>query len=138
MRSPGFSKSNSSRREFLRNNLRTGGLLGIVGALGGSGRNARAQANAGNPFAYDVGKFERTDPKLIHYEETARFPSPRSEPRRLALGPGGRLHVAAGDSVVRLAEGGAVDFEIPLDRPAQCLGVAGDGLLYVEIGRAHV
>ncbi|HNU99009.1 MAG TPA: hypothetical protein PKK20_03630 [Verrucomicrobiota bacterium] len=138
LRSPGSSGSNGSRRDFLRRNLQAGGLLGVVGALTASGLNVRAaRGSAENPFAYDVGKFERTDANLIHYAETARFQSPRPEPRRLALGPDGALHMAAGDSVVRLAEGGAVEFEIALAGPAQCLGVARDGLVYVGL-RDHI
>lgn len=77
LRSPGSSGSNGSRRDFLRRNLQAGGLLGVVGALTASGLNVRAaRGSAENPFAYDVGKFERTDANLIHYAETARFQSP--------------------------------------------------------------
>ncbi len=110
----------------------------MVSAIAAFPPRARtASAKDKNPFAYDVGKFERTDPKLIHYRETARFRSPRPEPRRLALGPGGSLYLAAGESVVRLVEGGAVDFEISLNAPAQCLAMAQDGLLYVGL-RDHI
>ena len=88
LRAPVASSPKASRRAFLCRSLRTSGWLGMVSAIAAFPPRARtASANDKNPFAYDVGKFERTDPKLVHYRETARFRSPRPEPRRLALGP---------------------------------------------------
>ena len=57
---------------------------------------AEGQGTA-NPFAYDVSRFQKTDPKLITYEEVARWPVPHKEARRLAIGPDDQLYVCAGN-----------------------------------------
>lgn len=127
-----------TRRQFLRQNLGTAAWIGVGGAWAASAVRARAAAGKDqNPFAYDVGRYEKTDPKLVHYRETARFRTPRPEPRRLALGPGGQLYLAAGNYVSRLSPAGAVLSEIALSAAPRCLAVAKDGLLYVGL-RDHV
>ncbi len=127
-----------SRRAFLRRNLFSAGLLGLVGTVAASRRLARAAGSPDvNPFAYDVGKFETTDPKLIAYRELARFPSPRPSPRRLALAADGSLLVAADKAVVRVDRSGAVLGEIALETPVRCVAAAADGLIYAGL-RDHL
>jgi hypothetical protein len=129
-----------TRRQFIKESARGSGVLAVSGtAIAASAQLARA-ASAGkeaNPFAYDVGRLRKTDPKLVHYEQTGRFPSPYPNPHRIAVGPEDRLYVAAGNYVSVLdREGGRVS-EIALAGPARCVAVARDGTIYAGL-RDHV
>ncbi len=79
------------RREFFGVVSKAAMLLGLAA---GTRANAQEKGTA-NPFAYDLSRFQKTDPKLITYDEVARWPIPRKEARRLAIGPvklGAALH----------------------------------------------
>ena len=89
-----------------------------------------------NPFAYDVSRFSRTDPALIAWDEVGRQVCPGQGARRMAFGPDGVLHVAAGKQIVRLgAKGGAASIDVGAD--VMCVAVAGDGTVYASL-RDHV
>lgn len=123
-----------SRRQFLR----TGGGLGLVGLAAKANPAARAAApGRDNPWAYDVSRYETTDPRLIGYREARRFPAPRPDARRLAAGPEGRLWVGAGHYLVALDEAGGTSAEIALPGPVRCLAVASDGAVFAGL-RDHV
>ncbi len=97
-----------------------------------------AAASGDNPFAYRLDqRLSQTDPKLIHYEEIARFRSPRQDVRRIAVGPDDHLYLAAGTSISFLNQEGAVVSEITFPAPPRCLAVAGDGTLYAGL-RDHI
>ncbi len=64
----------------------------------GLARGASAGKDA-NPFAYDVERLRKTDPKLIHYEQVGHFASPGPDPRRIVIGPEDRVYIAAGNAV---------------------------------------
>ena len=84
-------QSNSlSRRQFMRQGAAAAGFLGA--AVAGVGAADRAT----NPFAYDVSRLMKTNPSLVHYQQARQIPSPRPNPRRLAIGPVDRLCLAAG------------------------------------------
>jgi hypothetical protein len=129
-----------TRRDFLRET--TGGVAAFAvgtGALGGSIGAARA-ASAGsqpNPFAYDVERLSKTDPKLIGYEQVAQFAGPQSDARRICIGPEERVYIAAGDYVSVLDREGRRLSEINLGTAARCVAVAGDGTVYAGT-RDHV
>lgn len=123
-----------SRRQFLR----TGGGLGLLGVSLKTGPAARAAASARpNPRAYDVSRYETTDPQWIGYRESRRFPVPRPDARRLACGPEGRLWIGAGPAVVAVDEAGEVVAEMTLPGPVRCLTVAPDGTVFAGL-RDHV
>ncbi len=129
-----------SRRKFIK--WSAGGAT--VAAVSGSAIKVSEQLargagkeTPGNPFAYDVGQFAKTDPKLIHYEQVGRFKSPGAEPRRIAIGPEDRLYLAAKDGVSVLGSDGGVLETISLSGPARCVSVAVDGTVYVGL-RDHV
>jgi hypothetical protein len=129
-----------TRRQFLKQSARDAGVLAVSGtAIATSARLARA-ASAGkeaNPFAYDVSRLSKTDPKLLHYEQIGHFPSPYPKPRRIAVGPEDRLYVAAGNYVSVLdREGGRIN-QIVLASPALCVAVAREGTIYAG-RRDHV
>lgn len=116
-----------SRRKFM-GTLAQGVVLAGAAAL--SLRPVGAAER--NPFAYDVSRFSKTDPKLIGWDEIGRKQCPVSEARRLAFGPGDTLFVAAGSQVVRFApEGEPSRFEA--GAAVQCVGVASDGTVYVGL-----
>ncbi len=119
-----------SRRGFLRSRA-------FPAACALAGLTSRAADGGRNPFAYDVEKYRKTDPRLVHYEEVAKFRSPRPSPRRLAMGPADRLYVAAGTRVLVTNDRGEVVSEIDCGAEVRSLAVAADGLVYGGL-RDHV
>jgi hypothetical protein len=132
-------KGGLSRREFMGRSARHVALLGVGTALGAlrASPASSAKRRGENPFAYDLRDLQKTDPKLIHYEEVSRFKCPRADSRKIVCGPDERLYVAAGNYVTVLTTEGAAGLEIALAEPARCLGVGKDGTLYVGC-RSHV
>ncbi|HWH69322.1 MAG TPA: hypothetical protein VNT26_08040, partial [Candidatus Sulfotelmatobacter sp.] len=134
------TRSAVTRREFLRQSARGTGLLAVSGAVlaasGSLARAAGAEKNA-NPFAYDVERFGKTDPALLHYEQVGRFASPNPDPRRIALGPEDRVYLATRNGVNVLDREGGRLTEISLSAPARCVAVAADGTVYAGL-RDHV
>ncbi len=128
-----------TRRHFLRETAGSAGILavgsGSFAASVGLARAAGADKDA-NPFAYDVERFRKTDPKLIHYEQVGRFTAPLV-PRRMVIGPEDRVYIAAGNAVSVLDRDGARISEIGLGTVARCVAVAGDGTVYAG-ARDHV
>jgi hypothetical protein len=121
-----------TRRQFIQG---TGALaLGGV-ALAGTAR--AADAGKLNPFAYDLGQLDKTDPKLLGYEQVSAFACPITEPHRLALGPENRVYVAGKSGLCVLDRRGAHLADLALSGPARCVGVATDGTVYAGL-RDHV
>ncbi len=121
-----------SRRGFLKRGARTAGALAAVGAGLDIFEQLAVAANEknANPFPYDTGRLSKTDPKLVAYEETARFKCPRGEAHRIACGADDQLLIAAGNYISILSRDGALQSEIALGGPAQCVAVAKDGTIY--------
>ena len=102
-------KQSITRRDFLKEAAGGAGIIavgsGTFAASVGLARGASAGKDA-NPFAYDVERLRKTDPKLIHYEQVAHFASPGPDPRQRPdgrqrdLGPRQRARQA-----VRLRDG---------------------------------
>jgi hypothetical protein len=91
----------------------------------------------GNPFAYDLSRFSKTDPKLIQYQEVGRFTPPQRGARRVAIGPGDRLYVGAGHYLNVLDAEGISVKEIALSDTVRSLTVSREGDLFVGV-RDHV
>ncbi len=121
-----------TRRAFLRRSASGAGWL----ALGGVSLAGAAQGSA-NPFAYDLGRVSKTDPKLVRYEQAGRFACPGPGPRRLAVGPEDHLYIAARNGVSVLDGEGRLLGQVALAAPARCVAVAGDGTVYAGL-REHV
>ena len=121
------------RREFFGVVTKTAAILGLASA---AEANAQDKGTA-NPFAYDISRFQKTDPKLIAYEEVTRWALPRKEARRLAIGPDDQLYVCAGNYINCLSRAGQAGLDLALAGPACCVAVAGDGTIFAGL-RDHI
>jgi hypothetical protein len=122
-----------NRRQFLEQSAQGVGVLAITVPVMTASAKAAVAGATGNPFAYDLGRFDKTDPKLVRYEEVRRFSSPNPEPRRIAIGPEDRLHIANRNGVdVFDSDGNRLD-GIALSGPARCVAVARDGTIYAGL-----
>jgi hypothetical protein len=131
---------NITRRRFLEGTARGAGILAVSGgaiAVSMPPAGAASPGKEANPFALDMERLRKTDPKLIHYEEVGRFACPKPSPRRIAIGPEGRVYIAAESSVCVLDSGGARVSEIACSAVARCVTVAADGTVYIGV-RDHV
>lgn len=126
-----------SRRGFVRRGLLAPGLAAIAAWSAGLFRRGLAADPQSNRFAYDLNRLRKTDPKLLHYEETGRIRALRAEARCVASGADDRLYVAAGNHVSVFDPAGALLTEIAWDGPARCLAVAQDGTIYAGL-RDHI
>src|SRR5689334_1595382 len=99
-----------TRREFFEQTAVGAALTGAVVKRS----SAAGASEKSNPFVYDVSRLEKIDPKLLQYEQAARFASPVAEPRRLALGPQDRIYLAADHAISILDRMGVPVNEIPL------------------------
>ena len=133
-------KQTITRRRFLKETAGGAGILAVgSGSFAASVGFVRAGSagNDPNPFAYDVERLRKTDPKLIHYEQVGQFRGPSPDPRRIVIGPSDRVYIAAGNSVSVLDREGARLSDIGLGTAARCVAVAGDGTIYAG-ARDHV
>jgi hypothetical protein len=93
-------------------------------------------------FDYDLEKYAKIDPALIHYSETAVFPVNLVEPRAVAVGPNDQIFVAGDKSVAVFAPDGKQVKTIALNEEPHCLAISptgqpSPGWLYVGM-RDHV
>jgi len=124
----------ASRREFIADSVRSAALLT---ALASARSQAAKKAGTPNPFAYDVSRLSKTDPKLIAYEQTARWKCPHAEPRRIAISPDQQLFVCAGNYVTVMTRDGQRGLEIALPDATRCVAVAKDGTIFAGL-RDHI
>jgi hypothetical protein len=100
------------------------------------------KSGLGPEFTYDLTALKKVDPKLVHYEESAKLSTGLAAPVAIAAGPDGRFFVAGDKAVRYLDRTGKLVGEIKLDASprAVALGPAvGDkpALLYVAMAE-HV
>jgi hypothetical protein len=108
----------------------------MIGVASGAKPNAQGEGTV-NPFAYDISRFQKTDPKLISYEEVTRWPIPHKEARRLAIGPDDQLYLCAGNYINCLSRTGQPGLELALMGPACCVAVARDKTIFAGL-RDHI
>src|SRR5262249_20861705 len=128
---------NSARAFFTRREFFQQTALGSALAGAALGTRRGGAAEKGNPFAYDLSRLEKTDPKLVHYEQVAQFRAPAEDACRIAAGPEDRVYIAGGNSVFILNRTGESVREIGLESRPRCLTVDGDGRVFVGL-RDHV
>jgi len=74
-------------------------------------------------FDYDLQQYQKIDPALFHYKQTAAISTGMREPRAVAVGSDDRIFVA-GDKLMRVfAPDGAKLKEIALESEPQCLTI---------------
>lgn len=110
--------------------------MAILGAIAAQ-RAGAAEGQPKNPFAYDVSHLQKTDPKLIAYEEKARWKTPHAEAKRIAIGPGDTLYVCSGNYLTVCSRSGERGVEIASSEPTRCCAVAKDGTLFLGL-RDHI
>lgn len=136
-------KSPDQHREWTRRKfLRGAGLFGAGGAIAAlSGRASRAASPAADKktatAGYDLDRFRKTDPKLVHYESAGSLRAPHEEPQRITFGPGEILFISAGKFVTALDRAGKTVMEFAASEEVRCLSVAKDGAIYVGL-RDHL
>lgn len=122
-----------NRREFV---ARSAGALAFLSAIAAQ-RSSAGEKGTPNPFAYDLTRLQKTDPKLIAYEEIARWKSPHPEAKRIGIGPDDMLFICADNYVTAFSRDGVRGLEITLTAPPRCVAVAKDGTIYVGL-RDHI
>jgi hypothetical protein len=123
----------SSRREFFG---QTAGVMAVLGTIAAQ-RAPGAPQKSPNPFAYDISHLQKTDPKLIAYEETARWKAPHAEAKRIGVGPDDTLYVCAGNYLTAVNRSGERAMEIASSAPTRCCAIAKDGTIYLGL-RDHI
>lgn len=123
----------SSRRKFFRDAAGTMAILNVI---------ANQRADAGetapkNPFAYDVSRLQKTDSKLIAYEEKSRWKAPHAEAKRIAIGTDDTLFVCSGNYLTAMNRSGERGLEIAAAEPTRCCAVAKDGTIHLGL-RNHI
>jgi hypothetical protein len=130
--------SGMKRREFLALGVCKAGMVAAgLAVLNMAKGPAHAAQSGANRFPYDVERFGKTDPKLIHFEQVAVIKSAGVAPRRLTIGAGDRLYVAAKEGILVFSPEGERVMEARLTAPARCVAVAEDGTIYAGV-RDHV
>lgn len=124
----------ADRREFLADTLRT---VALFGAFASGSSQAGENPGRSATLAEDLLRYGKTDPKLVAYEQVARWKSPDPEPRRIAVGPDDRIYICAGRQVTRFERDGTAQPSLALPSPGHCVAVADDGTLFVGL-RDHI
>ncbi len=122
-----------TRRQFIRRAASSAGLMAAAAAT----LHPCTVQTADNPFAYDVQRLEKTDPRLIAYDQARRFPTSNRGARRLAVAGEGQIYVAGRNGVTVHSSNGSVAREIKTSEPARCVAVSGEGKVYVGL-RGHL
>jgi len=112
----------TDRRGFMRRTLAGAASLGALGLL------AADKSREANPFAYDVSRFLKTDPKLIAYEQKKVFQIPQTGARGMTMDADGHLLIAAGKYVSVLKTDGAQVSELEFPGEVKCVAAAGEDL----------
>lgn len=132
-----------------KGNARVGFVAGAIVAAAGivavwallrQDPHGRKGPNLGAEFAYDLAHLREVDPGQITYDHAATVATPFDDARAIALGPKGRLFVAA-DKAIHVLDADAVGKGfaaasrqiIRTDETPRCLAVDADGTVYAGI-----
>jgi len=123
----------SSRREFFGQSTAALAVLNVIA----SQRMRGAEKRTGNPFAYDISRLEKTDPKLIAYEQILRWKAPHPEAKRLAIGHDDTVYICSGNYLTARKSSGERGIEITFSEPPRCAAATMDGTIFVGL-RNHI
>ncbi|MFO1499748.1 MAG: hypothetical protein U1G07_15370 [Verrucomicrobiota bacterium] len=126
-------KSMLTRRQFVRQSVISGGLITLSSSLALGDSSPRSGKTDENPFQYDLSRFQKTPPELLHYEEVGRISSPHPEPARITVGPDDRIYLAASQYVTVFGRNRAVELDLALRNRASCITVNRAGHIYVAM-----
>lgn len=138
MQKPTSDSEPTSRREFLRRSAQGAAIAGAggYGLLAFPEEAAAAQPSGrtlGKEFDYDISKLQRTDPKLIQFEETGSIAVGVKKLRAIAVAADDRI-VVSGERVIRVFDKtGAKLQDISCSDSPRCLAVAADGSVYAGV-----
>jgi hypothetical protein len=115
-----------------------------VGAAAWLSIDPSGERGSGLPLScdYNLDKYEKIEPAMIHYRQKAEFPVAMEEVRGIAVGAEDRILVAGDKAIHLFAPDGKKLKEIVLDQAPYCLTVGGaqhasPGRLYVGM-KDHV
>jgi hypothetical protein len=137
----------AGRRSFLRAAMWGGGIAGLGGLAGlaarrlagGNATNTAAKSALGPEFTYDVARFQTSDPALLRYEESARFPVNLTPPRNLAVATDGTIFVCGTGGIRKFSSTGKPALTIALDQPVVSLALRPNGeILAGQAGKITV
>ena len=123
----------NSRREFF---AKTAGTMAILGTIA-SQRAGAADDPSNVSSDNDVSGLWKTDPKLIGYEESARWKAPHAEAKRIAMGPQDTLYVCSGNFLTAMSLDGKRGIEIGVSEPTRCCAITKDGTIFLGL-RDHI
>lgn len=146
---PLSSKGPMGRREFLRGGVRyalLGGLAAMAAYTVARPKGAKCvnRSVCGGCPAFlgcelpqalsakkaGVGSPAAAAQPISGYREVWRIPGGSVPSRDLEMGPGDQLYLAMGNGVAIFDAAGRPVGELPLETPARCVAVAGDGTVY--------
>ncbi|NLE37794.1 MAG: hypothetical protein GX621_07200 [Pirellulaceae bacterium] len=105
-------------------------IAGVIALLGGD--NAAPRESRLSPrFDYSLGGWDKVDPELIAYEQTALYPVEMREARGVAVGPDDTFCVVGDRALATFSAEGILLGRIDLDDAPRCVAVDRDGTRYV-------
>ena len=124
-------------------------VLTVIGIAGAAAlvlavvRATRTPEARKQPYVYDLNALRKVDPKFILYRLAGTIHTPYQDARAIALGPDGRIYLAA-DKAIRIlpAQAAAAGFDptkvrtIPTARTPRCLAVSEAAEVYAGVGGA--
>jgi hypothetical protein len=81
-------------------------------------------------FDYSLEKYQKIDPALIAYRQTAEIPLDMKEPRSVATGPDDKIYVVGDKTLAVFSAAGKSIKTISLEDEPRCVAVAGDDLVF--------
>jgi hypothetical protein len=122
-----------SRRAFLERSSQNLGWAAFAGVAASSlNPGFAAPGKDPNPFAYDLSRVSKTDPKLVRFEETRRFPLSVTGPRRIFCSQSS-LYVACSSGIALFDLEGTKKSELTTAGEARCVGIGSDGTVYAGL-----
>lgn len=88
----------------------------------------------GPNLVYDIESYEEVDNVETRFKESAPIDPGLNDPRALAVGPEGRIHVAGEDEVAIFDAAGAELARFAVEGTPRCMAVGPDGTIFLGIG----